>query len=262
MDALERAGYLAHADGDAHRGSLRAAATVIQGHPDHAVSLSWGKDSVAMLSVVSKVSPGAHVVFARYEHPAEVLGDIDAVRDAVLARPEMARMRYSEISVPGEWQIFERVGHAFVVPETALEREAVRWWRETFEVRMRAVLERLGATGWLIGMRAAESRGRSLNVATRGDSYVTAAGRATALPLARWTGLDVWARLVARHLPWLRVYDGGLDRDRARSDLTWCVGGSSGHLRHGAAARWQRAYPEQLAAWFERWPELKTASHL
>lgn len=256
MDALTRAGYLAHAASPSHQRRIESARQVIATHPGYAVSTSWGKDSVTLLSLAVAVDPAVVVVYGRYRSAVEVFEDVDRVRDGVLARPEMRQVRYIETAIPGAWEMFERAGAAFVSPETAAQREAVRWWRREFEAAMDEVSATAGCRGVLLGLRAGESRARRMNIAVRGDSYTTAAGRATALPLAGWSGADVWARLVADDLPWLRIYDLSPDRERARSDFCWAAGGGTAHLQRGEFLHWRRAYPEQVAAWVARWPML------
>lgn len=256
MDALTRAGYLVHAESSAYSRRLTEASRIVADHPGYAVSTSWGKDSVAMLSVAADICPEIVIVHGRYRTAAEVFADVDQVRDCVLARSEMRHARYVETEIPGAWEIYERAGAAFVTPETPAQRAAIVWWRAQFEAAMDAAAAASGCRGVLIGMRATESRARRLNIATHGRSYTTRGGRATALPLAGWTGTDVWARIVSCGLPWLRIYDIAADRERARSDFCWAAGGNDKHLRDGTFLDWRAAYPEQVAAWTARWPEL------
>lgn len=257
MDALEEAGYRAHGGSLGFRDRLRRAFAVCRDHPNHAVSVSWGKDSVAMLAMAVAALDRVVAVHGRYREAAENAGDIDRVRDAVLRRPEMSAVAYSEVEIPGEWDLFERAGGPFFGADTPARKEAMAWRRTTARGRLRAAMETAGCTGFMIGMRAAESRARSYNVAMRGVSYVKADGLAVALPIARWSAEDVWAYLVGKELPWLSIYDAAPDRQRARSMLCIALGEGSEHLFHGEWGLWRRAYPGCVAVWEERWPRLR-----
>lgn len=59
----------------------------------------------------------------------------------------------------------------------------------------------------VMGLRAAESRQRTMLVAMRGDAYEYQDGTRAVLPIARWSVEDVWAYIVTHDLPWLDIYD-------------------------------------------------------
>jgi 3'-phosphoadenosine 5'-phosphosulfate sulfotransferase (PAPS reductase)/FAD synthetase len=262
LDALSRAGYLAHATDPAHVRRRDAALAIIAAHPDFAISVSWGKDSAALLWLAAQALPRPTAINARYRHPAERIGDMDCVRDKFLSRPDMRHVRYIEVDCPGEWEMYERAGRAFPSPLTLAERAAVKWWREEFTTRMRAAMTAVGCAGVMLGIRQEESRARRLNIACRGTSYVRADGLRVALPIGRFQGPDIWAVLVAHDLPWLRVYDVALDRGRARSGFVWSTGSIDAIARHGAVYDWRKAYPEEVAQWFARWPELRSVAYV
>lgn len=262
MDELTRAGYLAHYRSAACQSRIGAALDVIRSHPGYALSVSWGKDSVAALILAASVWPGLTVLNARYPNPAERFADMDRVRDAALAMPTLRGVNYIEVSCPGEWCMYERAGRAFAEPETAEERDAARWWKAGFTSAMRAAQERAGCRGVMLGLRQDESWARRMNVATRGTSYTKRDGLNVALPMARMSGKDVWAVLVRTGAPWLRIYDIAPDRDTARSGFVWSTGAIGAVARHGGVALWRQAYPTELAAWFDRWPELKDRSYV
>lgn len=261
MDRLERAAYLAHSMSAGYRNKVAASVDMIAANPGYAVSTSWGKDSVVLLSLAASVRPEITVIHGRYSHPAEQLSDIDRVRDEVLSREDMARVRYIEVTCPGEWEMFERAGCAFLDAETSCQKNALKWWREGFLQSMKDAMTSAGSTGVFIGMRQDESRARRMNIALRGAAYVKADGVAVALPLARWSGNDVWARLISSDLPWLRMYDVADQRDRARSSFAWGAAGSSAIVRHGAWTTWRDAYPDEYQMWIDRFPELKRWTH-
>lgn len=257
MRQEERRAYELHGRLPVHRRACQEAVTMIEAKPGHAVSTSWGKDSVALLALAVEARPGLVLLNARYPNPAERFADMDSVRDAVLARPEMRAVRYVEVTCPGEWEMYERVGHAFGQPTASAEREACRWWKRSLDEAMAAALANAGCAGVMLGLRQDESRVRRLNIAVRGAAYVRRDGADIALPLARWTGRDVWAALVTRGMPWLKIYDiASAGRERARSGFVWSTGAIDAIARHGVIQDWRRAYPGELMAWLRRFPEL------
>lgn len=237
-----------------HQRRLVEAQAIIRAHPRHLICTSWGKDSTALLAVAAETLPRVVAMNIRYPNKAERFSDIDRVRDAALRL--LPTIEYVEVECPGEWEMYERVGHGFIGPQTAEERAAVCWWRDEMNARTRVALDRLGATGLMWGLRAGESRGRRGNIRSRGMSYVRKDGLAVALPLAWWRGPDVWAVLVTRGLPWLRIYDEAeAGRDRARSGFVFATGSETAHA-FGATQDWERVYPAEFRAWVAAFPEL------
>ena len=257
MQPLERAAYLAHASRPAFGRRLAAAAALIHGADGCAVSVSWGKDSVALLHLAACVRPDIVVLNARYPNPAERFADMDRVRDAVLSRPEFARVRYVEVHTPGEWEMYERAGGGFAEAVTPAQRAATSWWKAQFEANMGTAQQAAGCNGVILGLRADESHARRMNAITRGDDYVRADGMRVVLPLQRWSGADVWAYVASNDLPWLRIYDGATTgRELARSGFVFATGGAGAIRRHGVWEDWRRVYPQEFAAWMARFPEL------
>lgn len=253
----EREAYRLHGRLPAFQRRIAEARRLIEAHPDHAVSVSWGKDSMVLLHLAATIRPDVAVLNIRYPNPNERLADMDRVRDEVLVRPEMAQIRYHEEICPGEWEMYERAGHGFADAMTAEERAAVRWWRSQLGDAAARARAKLRADGVLLGIRQEESNGRRMNVATRGTAYVKMDGSRVALPLARWTGRDVWAWLVEHDLPWLRIYDiAEAGRERARSGFVFATGGAGTLARHGVWTDWWRAYPPEFRAWNHRFPNL------
>lgn len=254
MTPLERAAYLARFA--RLGGKLAAARRLIASHPDYAVSTSWGKDSIVLLHLAAKTIPGVRVLNARYPNPAERFRDMDAVRDAMLARPDMAGIVYREVDTPGEWEMYERAG-GFSSADTTEQRRAAKWWKEEFTRNMSGAMDDLGCVGALLGLRAEESHARLMHVIVHGADYQRRDGLRFALPLARWTGADIWAYLTAHQLPYLRIYDeASSGRERARSGFVFATGGAGALRRHGVWDDWRRVYPQEFSAWMQRFPEL------
>lgn len=251
---IQRAAALAHAASAGYRRRIAIARARIAEHPDYAVAVSWGKDSVVLLDLAVATNARAIAIHARYSRTEE-FPDLPAVRDALLARYGRA-VTYAEVAMPGEWEIFERVGHAFTSPATAEERAAWREWQALFTDRMDAAALHLGCAGSMLGLASHESRARALNRAVRGTHY-HAAGRAipTLLPLSDLRAEDVIAYHQVNALPWLHIYDSAEDPRRARSEVCLLAadGASEAIRRHGAWVEWARAYPEWWRVWKYRW---------
>lgn len=252
MTPLERMGYLAHAQTAAHRRKIAQARDLIAAHPDFAVSVSWGKDSMVLLHLAATVLPQVQAVNIRYLHWADRLADHDRVRDETLCREDLQGVRYREIDCPGMWQVYERFGvHGLESKEGAA---ALRWFNQQFN----AAFEQADCAGHIVGMRADESTRRKRLIKTRGQYYERADGRKMLLPLAWWSGRDVWAYLVAHDLPAMRIYDFAVQhRDRTRSDIAVGDADSMTLARYGEFQAWQDCYPAEFNAYCDRWPCLR-----
>ena len=251
MTPLERAGYIAHGRTAAHRNKVARAMSLIAEHRDYAVSISWGKDSGVMLHMAAMACPTIRVINIRYPHWAERLADHDRVRDEMLARPEMAAVRYIELPAPGMWQAYEKFG--IHDNDTTGGRAATAW----FDRQFNAAFEAVEGAGHIVGMRAGESQRRAWNILKRGVHYQRQDGRRMLLPLAGWSGKDVWAYTATHGLPYLRIYDHAIyDRDRQRSEIALSSTQNRRLHAQGEFQAWQMCYPAEFQAWCDRWPEL------
>lgn len=133
--------------------------------------VSWGKDSVCLAHLVVSLVPRIPLVWVRVE--PDYNPDCPLVRDAFLAAHSEAR--YDEIVV---------------------ERGAAAYRAHgTLERGMLTAAQRYGDR-YLSGVRAEESRARKLRMKGHGAST-----KRTCAPMGWWTGLDVFAYLVAHDLP-------------------------------------------------------------
>jgi 3'-phosphoadenosine 5'-phosphosulfate sulfotransferase (PAPS reductase)/FAD synthetase len=99
-------------------------------------------------------------------------------------------------------------------------------------------------SGYALGLRAEESRGRTMNFRQRGAVYTLASGMEVCTPLADWTGRDVFACILANDLPLSSVYGhDGLHDDVERIREGWWLPGESA-LRGGAV--WLKRYYPQI----------------
>lgn len=256
MTAMERMGYLAHTRTTGYRKRVQASLALIASHPDYAVSVSWGKDSIVLLHLAYQVGI-RRAVHAR-KHDMGRYPDTDKIRDEVLEA--LPGMQYVEVSCPASWDVYEQVGRFFVSPSTPDEMAAVNSYKGTFQAAMANGHDQVSAAGAFVGMRADESRARWWLTRTKGNDYATADGRKMVLPLAHWSGTDVWGYTVDHDLPWLRIYDFSAhgSRSRERSEPAFALVGDLAEplRRQGAWQSWQAAYPDWWAAWVARWPEI------
>lgn len=253
MTPLQRAGYIAHAQTVSYRRKVAEASALIARHPDYGVSVSWGKDSVVVLHLASQVLPECKAVNVRYPHWAERLADHDRVRDETLAM--LPSVQYRETLCPGMWQMYEK--HGLGGEGQADSNQAVAEFGREFQSAIDRLTRESAIDGHFVGMRADESYNRTRLVRMRGKEYAKANGENICLPLAGWSGTDIWAYHILHDLPHLRIYDMPADtRERQRSEMA--MGSTKNRIlaAHGEYAAWRKCYPREYQAWIERWPEL------
>lgn len=258
MIAIERAGYIAHSLSKGYQNKLAKTKALISSHPDYAVSASWGKDSGVMLHIAAQVHRDLLVVNGRFNNPNERVVDSDKVRDVMFARDDMSSVEYIEIEVMGEWEMFEMAGEAFTTPITDDHKKAFKAWQDDFTNKMTDAVVSRGRAGTFVGLRQDESNNRRMNIAMRGDDYTKADGSRICLPIARWSGLDIWAYIVTHDLPYLPFYDNSIfGRERARSEFIFGSTIANTAKRHGVWEDWKVNYPNEFNAWVTRFPELQ-----
>ena len=252
MTPIRRAAWLAHAAMPAHRATARKSIDLIASNgASYAVSVSWGKDSVAMLHLAAQALGHVTAIHGRYS-PNEELPDIPAVRDAVLAKLG-AQVTYIEVPVWGDWEIYERAGRFFLAPETDAERALLRQWKAEFVAAIEGAAASAGCAGMMLGMAGHESHARRMNIAVRGNHYQANGRLPTLLPLARWKADDVVAYHLANQIPWLKIYDDADDPRQARSEFAFVAGAGDATRRHGGWAAWKQSYPELFRVWQKKW---------
>lgn len=242
---------MAHAMSTGHRKAMARSTELMRVNPSYALSVSWGKDSVAMLHLACETLGRVVAIHGRYSANEE-LPDIPEIRDKVLAQLG-SRVEYIEVPVWGDWEIFERAGRFFLVPETWEEKQLLATWKYEFVAALETTALSAGCAGMMLGMAAHESHGRRMNIAARGDHYQAKGRLPTLLPLARWKSDDVIAYHLANRIPWLKIYEDSDDPRYARSEFAFASGGGDAIRRHGAWEMWKKSYPAQWAKWANRW---------
>jgi 3'-phosphoadenosine 5'-phosphosulfate sulfotransferase (PAPS reductase)/FAD synthetase len=172
------------------------------------VAWSGGKDSLVCLALVADECPGVDAIWSDDE--LEMPGVPEYV-------PAAAGALGARLMVTGGWAM-----HAgWFRPWT--DRP---FWRPADHIdawpgmRIEEWTPQQGWDGAIVGLRADESRERSLHLARRGEIYRASTGQLICNPLARWTLDDVWAVIAGMGLPYAPVYDrlavAGVPRSRAR----------------------------------------------
>lgn len=192
------------------------------------VAFSAGKDSTVVADLCNRVRPGIPMVMVDRGVPYE----------------------WSEEERQGVIDYAAAHGWSLTLIDWDLGRVAVDAWSSPRGKRtsghqsvaqhpmwddMHAWQRERGMTTVVMGLRRYESRGRMIHIARRSQVFDYAPGhpvyRRCILPIAHWTDRDVWAYLVTRDLPWMRIYD--LQGPDARSG--WV--GRAGGQRRTAALR-------------------------
>lgn len=246
--------YLTHARTRAYARHVDGAKRILDRAAERGpivVSMSWGKDSVAM-------------------------GDLALEH---LGRVPMLHLA-SPYALPGSEHVrahFEARTNVTVLEATRTLAEYIEWCREiglpherTKSAKARAVAEIKKDRGndWCrengyavqaLGMRIAEHGPRAAMLRARGPTYELASGAVKTCPLAYWSTADVWARIVSRDLPYPRLYDcetHNLTRESLRN-----TGWLSTDGTHAGRLLWLRQhFPHQWAALLDEFPHLMVFS--
>lgn len=224
-------------------GAKRAGARALDGVASPMVSWSGGKDSTAMTHLLA-VGMGARAHVVSEKDDLDYPGEEDYVRALGAAWNLDLEVVHPPVS-PTAW-LLERRGQ-FSAGEDAHSRGA-----GLSKACFYGVMERANEGHDLVvmGLRAEESGARRELRRARGLVYHLKSGQRRAIPIADWTGLDVFAYLQAHDIEPLPVYRccGWLPEHRAepwRIRKSWWIPGS--HAKHGGAAWLARYWPSLFA---------------
>lgn len=216
-------------------------------HAPFAVSVSWGKDSIAMLDLA-----------------IETLGRVTAIHMA------------SPYALPGSEHVQEHFAARcglHVLSSTRNLAEYIEWCREiglphergrSRQIRVVTEIKRNRAISWcdghgivmqVLGLRIEEKGPRARVLRIRGPVYQLADGSWRANPLAYWSARDVWAYLVTRGLPWPRLYDcetHGMTRQTIRN-TGWL---STDGAHEGRIAWLKFHFPDQYRDLLDAFPQV------
>lgn len=195
------------------------------------VGFSGGKDSTALLGLLSEMGQTDVPVFTQADDldwPEKQQFCVDTIR-----RLEFTRWDYCESETSAVDQF------------AALSLSATDMIRGTFSHVIRHYVATTARDGVLLGLRAEESHGRRMSRRLRGSLYRTVDGLWHGQPLADWSGVDVFAFLVSRNLPWFHIYDRDDWQAPHEIRMSWLCNPS--FVDRGAAAFLRRYYPQHLA---------------
>lgn len=186
---------------------------------DPYVACSFGKDSSVLLHMVTSTHPSVEGRFVRWTE-SQMLDDFS--------------------STLSWWQERCSIKVLDLHRDTLDDKVSSRW----------SQLEALSpASGYFIGFRAEESRGRALTLRKDGVIYQRKDGMYRISPLAWWKTIDIAAYTLLHNLPTLNAYkvDGFEQRTSARVPRDSVRSKALADLKRRDIDRWNRlceAYPE------------------
>jgi 3'-phosphoadenosine 5'-phosphosulfate sulfotransferase (PAPS reductase)/FAD synthetase len=229
----------------------RAAVRKMAAQGSFAVSCSFGKDSIAVASLVLDEVEKPHII--HMDSPYKLPG-WEHVRDYFAARAQL-HMIPSKKTLEETIEWLKDVGLGY-------ERETQYATRVTHRAKADAATlwcKEHGIGGQVLGLRAEESVDRRRVLRKRGLVYRVVSGQWHACPIGWWSVTDVWALIFSRDLPYPRLYDcesHGYNRETIRN-TGWLTtidapDGRIAWLRH-----WFPEYYVRLVAEFPRLSQLR-----
>lgn len=231
MTPMQIAGFRAHAMLPSYRRKLDALRRTAAGLDPSItyVSFSAGKDSAVIAHACHAANPGIPILMIDPGCPSHWL--------------EHERSRWLNYAAANSWNLtlypWDKWGER-------RDSDTEQQYRDRIHSSMFAPIEERasadGLTCKVMGLRAAESRQRTMLVAMRGNAYEYRDGTRAVLPIARWSVEDVWAYIVTHDLPWLDIYDA--IGPQARNGLIGRNGerfGREEYLRHHFPDAWRWA---------------------
>lgn len=253
MDKKERAFYLAHATLPPFKRRVNEAKIVTQQMIDRApnscLSLSFGKDSVAMCHLVLSVTniPIIYINCGEFDEFPET--------NALKAKYERA-MGVSIIELNGTSVIEAHRKAGYIIADHDERKAVKRICREANNVlndTACAYMREHSLMGIFMGLRKSESRTRAILLNARGPIYFAKKRNAwTCCPLWNWSARDVWAYTVKENLPYHRLYDiAPCGREKARKGA---MIGTTGE-RYGRLYDLKRTHTEEWNKLLTEFPE-------
>lgn len=246
---------LMHATTPVHRRRVDCArdlvAKMMASNPDAYVAWSAGKDSTALVHLVT-VDCGARGRVMSVKDDLDFPGEEDYLRRWAAAWGIAERL--DVLHPPFSLQQWIRDHAADLDAAEDMHSRACRFATAAFYSVVEEYRDRAGMPGVYLGLRAAESRGRSRNRMFNGATYTKKSGETVCNPLSDWEGIDVYAYLLSRGIDVLDVYRCvrmESSPDRVRKSW-WIVGAMA---RKGGIA-WLKAYwPSLYGRLVEMLPE-------
>ena len=194
------------------------------------VAFSGGKDSTAMLGLLAEMDLTSIPVFTQAD-------DLDwpEKRDfcgRVIAQLGFGDYTYAESRVSALAQLTNLECGDGVI-------------RGTFSHVVTEYVRAREREGVLMGLRSEESSGRRMNRACNGSVYRTKAGEWRCTPIVDWCGVDVFAFICSRGLPYFHIYDHDEMQPSHEIRMSWMLNPS--FVDRGAASFLHSHYPTHFA---------------
>ena len=180
-----------------------------------AVSLSWGKDSVVMLDLISNFCKGVYVIFANtgVEYP-----ETYKYRDDML-KGYFEWTNYIETKpIKTFWECVELYGYPTIRGKGSSNTPKCCTYLK--EMPLKKAEKELGVDLSFIGIQATESMNRRLVFMRVGEYYFNKENQYNrCYPLAIWTDEDVWEYAKRRQIPMNPIYS-----TMKRNGCMFCTG--------------------------------------
>lgn len=219
------------------------------------VAVSGGKDSVAVAGLVRSVDPTVPLwhIDSGAESPdtVAVIRDLDARFGIQVAHPEYTMHQMARMV--GEWGYdgADRLDGDW-------HWRGPDWKAVLIEDPSRRIRADHGLDGVITGMRADESRARTMRMRKYGPCHHMAEGWWSIAPLAWWSGIDSLAYAEVHDLPVSDVYlrPGRL---RPQDRRTGCLLGATG-VTEGRLADLRETHPAVWREIVNQYPDLRSRS--
>lgn len=199
------------------------------------VAFSGGKDSIVTLELVREQAPNIPSIFfdaaCSYPETYEVMAQYSERGPAVRilqTEPFLETLRQYGLDHPN-------IGG--ITRATTVEEPTIQLQHEE------------GYDAVFLGLRAQESRDRTLLAATKGPIYFSESdGMIKSCPVMYWSDADIWAFIHSRALPYNRAYDKGVDR------ISYWAGTTN--IRRGRWLELKRHWPGLFNSFAAEFPEI------
>lgn len=240
-----------HARTTLHRRRVDKAGAVVEDMaercPDAYVAWSGGKDSTALMHLAS--SRGVRRAMSEKDD-LDFPGEEEYVRNLAAAWD----VEVDILRPPFSIETWLREHAADIDPTEDMHGRTADLSRQAFYGPIETYSADRGRPGVYLGLRAEESRGRTMNRATRGALYQKNSGEMICTPLADWLGIDVYAYLASRGIEPLSVYRCvRMHESPDRVRKSWWLPGS--HTRHGGMRWLSTYYPSLFRRLCDIWPQ-------
>ena len=246
---LRHAAWLAHAATRGHRTRVDRAKRIIEKslHRGLAVSVSGGKDSIALLGIVRDIDPSARAV---------------CIDDGLQTAPTYAVLRATPSLdwVPSDMPLQRMMMIAgywgYRGPEDREHVWTQRAWEDCLLFGpLRRYLHQHGLSGTYVGLRADESRGRKMRAHKYGpEHYLAGRDLWSVCPILDWSGTDSLAAAAARELPISSVYYTAPNPERER---TACALGGVAATTTGRFQRLAEVDPDLYRRLYALFPAMR-----